>query len=222
MSYFFSKIRSKELALDMNPGSIQIVLMTSSSTDEAIKNYLNSNNYFCLQPNQVHFIKQKDSPCLSLQNKLIYSDTFTLLKLPNGNGGILEILYNSDVYFNLIKLGVEFLHITSIDNVLFNPLDSLFVGSFFNSNSDVCIKVVPREDKNESTGILCKRDDGKIVIQEYSLVLDEIRYSVNPETNELKFNYSNICQFLMKLSIFEKFSKINFPYHVALKKNNFF
>lgn len=172
---------------------ITVFIMTSSFTDDAVKNYFREIDFGL----KIHFFKQSNSISVDTEGKpLRYYDGFA--EAPYGNGDMFKAIQQVD-------LGdIEALNVISIDNVLANILDPVFVGAFFSGDYDILSKSVTKEE-NERVGAFAK--DGGLKIKEYG--------ENDAEGDGIQ---GNICNHIFRTSFIKEMRNIDLPEHKAFKK----
>lgn len=53
----------------------------------------------------------------------------------------------------MIDNGIEFIHFSSIDNILIKLADPLFIGWHITQNADLSFKIIETEDESENVGL---------------------------------------------------------------------
>ena len=114
------------------------------------------------------------------------------------------------------ELGVEWLNVFAVDNVLQKIADPVFVGAVLEHGCVCGAKVVAKADPNEKVGVLCL-EDGKPSIVEYYEMTDEIIHS-RDESGKLLYNYGVILNYLFQVDTLVKIVNQNLPLHVVEKK----
>ena len=114
------------------------------------------------------------------------------------------------------ELGVEWLNIFAVDNVLQRISDPCFVGATLESGCATGAKVVRKVTPDEKVGALCL-EDGKPSIVEY--------YDMTPELLEAKdekgqpaYNFGVILNYLFREKDLERIVNDVLPVHVVEKK----
>lgn len=174
---------------------ITVFVMTSSFTDEAVRNYFQKEKgNFGLK---IYFFKQKNSLCVGTDGKpLELYDGYA--ESPYGNGDIFKAI--QQVNFE----EVEVLNVISIDNILARILDPVFVGAFYSGDYDILSKSVTKEEK-ESVGAFLMKE--KLIIKEYG------ENDANGQGIQ-----GNICNHLFRTSFIKKMKNVDLPEHKAFKK----
>ena len=135
---------------------------------------------------------------------------------PNGNGGWFSSLARAGLLEKINRLGVQWLNVFSVDNVLQKMADPIFVGATIAANCVCGSKVVAKADPNERVGVLCL-EDGKPSIVEYYEMTDEIIHSRDAE-GKLLYNYGVILNYLFDVATLTRIMNENMPVHVVEKK----
>ncbi|AFN84148.1 UDP-N-acetylglucosamine pyrophosphorylase [Encephalitozoon romaleae SJ-2008] len=179
--------------IDKYNANITVFIMTSSFTDEAVRNYFQGKDFGV----KIHFFKQRNSLCVGTDGKpLEYYGGYA--ESPYGNGDIFKAIQQVNLE------GIEALNVISIDNVLAKILDPVFVGAFFSGNYDILSKSVTKGEK-ESVGAFLM--DGKLRIKEYG------ENDANGEGIQ-----GNICNHMFGTSFIKKMRNVDLPEHKAFKK----
>ena len=135
---------------------------------------------------------------------------------PNGNGGWFSSLAKAGLLDKIDELGVEWLNVFSVDNVLQKMADPVFVGATIEAGCVCGSKVVAKADPNEKVGVLCL-EDGKPSIVEYYEMTDEMIHSKD-ENGRLLYNYGVILNYLFNVKTLTKIMNEYMPTHVVEKK----
>lgn len=192
--------------------------MTNEFNEKKIKSTFRDNDYFGLQPSQLHFFTQGSFPCVNDEGGCLmrekYRVCFQLLLLmqialsPNGSGGIFSSIRKWGIIDQWKSKGVEYVHIFSNDNAAvivrlvvsshLQPGDPVFVGYCLAHDSDVCIECVEKTCPEEQLSMIAKYGNRPMIA-----VSSEMSYRQECKRNlngELVFRYGFICNSLLKLS----------------------
>lgn len=202
--------------------SIPIYVMTSDLNHQIIKDFFHSQNYFSYPSKDIVFFEQGLEPCFTFDGKIIIDNPNALAMAPDGNGGIYNALNRSGSLQDMVKRGVEHLHIYGIDNILTKSLDPLFLGVCIENNVECGNKVVWRAGKSEKVGVTAEAN-GKMHILEYSEIPPQLA-EVEDNHGKLLFGAANICNHYLKVSFLLDVVVPNMSsvYHIAKKKIPFF
>lgn len=147
---------------------------------------------------------------------------------PDGNGGLYNALRKplsaSDpsrtVLSDMRQRGVTSVHAYCVDNCLVRLADPVFLGCCIAADADCGNLVVPKQDPQEKTGIVARRD-GKWSVIEYSEIPSELASQPDAEDpDKLAFRASNIANHYFTLDFLDSVDSFasKMPFHVARKK----
>ena len=195
---------------------IPLLIMTSEKNNEDTVSFFKEHDYFGYNKDYVFFFQQEMAPSVSYDGKIYMEEKYKLSTSPNGNGGWFSSLVKAGLTEKLAKMGVEWLNIFSVDNVLQKMADPVFVGATLQAGCVCGAKVVAKADPNERVGVLCL-EDGKPSIVEYYEMTDEMIHSRTKE-GRLSYNYGVILNYLFELETLKRIMNENMPMHVVEKK----
>lgn len=194
-------------------------IMTSEHTMEPTRKYFEENDYFGLDKCKIIFFEQYMLPAFTFDGKIMLETTSKISKSPDGNGGIYKALRDRNILAEIKRLGVQYLHAHSVDNILVKVADPIFIGYCITKNADCGAKVVEKAYPSEPLGVVCEVD-GKFQVVEYSEITEKTAEKQNPD-GRLTFSAGNICNHFFTVDFL---NKIAFDYnnklklHVAKKK----
>ena len=195
---------------------IPLFIMTSEKNNEDTVTFFKEKNYFGYDPQYVFFFVQQMAPSVSYEGKFYMEEKYKVSTSPNGNGGWFISLVRAGLLDKVRELGVEWLNVFAVDNVLQKIADPVFVGAVLEHGCVCGAKVVAKADPNEKVGVLCL-EDGKPSIVEYYEMTDEIIHS-RDESGKLLYNYGVILNYLFQVDTLVKIVDQNLPLHVVEKK----
>jgi len=178
---------------------LYLFIMTSDPTDKQVKEAFSKKKYPFIK--DIEIFKQGSVEALDKDTRKQLHRNGSVVMSPVGNGDFFEAISKS----KLIKK-VDVLNVISVDNVLANILDEVYVGAFFNRDLEVLSKAV-KAQKNESVGAFF-RDGDHIKIEEYS----------EAKTRDGVELFGNICNHLFSSKFVEKMKDHPMPLHEAYKK----
>ncbi|OAF68029.1 hypothetical protein A3Q56_04222 [Intoshia linei] len=197
-------------------GHISLLIMTSHKTHFETICHFENNHYFGLDKNYVHFFQQTSLPAISRNGEFVLMDQDSLKMIPNGNGGILDLVHDN-LFMTCIKNNnIKHFHVVGIDNLLSLPCDPAFMGYCIQNQFDAATKATKKMDVNEKIGMFVL-ETRKVKVLEYSESINELN---SMSGDELVFNCGNICNHYFSIKCFN--TTYNLPYHVAIKRGNFF
>ncbi len=195
---------------------VPLFVMTSEKNNEDTKNFFQEKNFFGYNKDYVFFFVQEMAPAVSYEGKIYMEEKDKLATSPNGNGGWFSSLVKAGLMDKINDLGVEFLNVFAVDNVLQKMADPIFVGATIQAGAVCGSKVVAKADPNERVGVLCL-EDGKPSIVEYYEMTDEIINS-RDDQGKLLYNYGVILNYLFDIKTLMRIMDESMPTHVVEKK----
>ncbi len=195
---------------------VPLFIMTSEKNNDDTTKFFEENNYFGYDKDYVFFFVQEMAPSVSYEGKIYMEEKDKLSTSPNGNGGWFSSLVRAGLLDKIDELGVEWLNVFSVDNVLQKIADPVFVGATIQAGCVCGSKVVAKADPNEKVGVLCL-EDGKPSIVEYYEMTDEMIHSRDAE-GRLLYNYGVILNYLFEMKTLIRIMNENMPTHVVEKK----
>lgn len=191
-------------------------IMTSKENNEETIRFFEKNHFFGYEKEKIKFFAQSTLPILTSEGKFVIENN-KIKTGSNGNGGVYQALRDEKIIEDMKNKKIDYVYICGVDNIMVNPIDTVFLGLSKNSNVEIASKSVAKSYPNEKVGVFCKRDN-KPSIVEYIELSDEMRNQIN-ENNELAFGEANIVSHLFKISALEKLADIELNYHLAIKNN---
>lgn len=132
--------------------------------------------------------------------------------------GIYNALKRSGALDDMIRRGIEHLHVYGIDNVLTKSLDPAFLGVCIANKVECGNKVVWRANKGEKVGVSVSID-GRMSVLEYSEIPTNLAEAADSD-GKLIFGAANICNHYMTVEFLLKkvLPTLSNSYHLATKK----
>jgi UDP-N-acetylglucosamine/UDP-N-acetylgalactosamine diphosphorylase len=198
---------------------VPLYVMTSPLNHNETVSYFKKNDDFGIQ---VHFFPQGMLPCLDMDGKIILEGPGVVAMAPDGNGGIYPALQSQGMLQQMVDIGIQHVHVFSIDNALCRPADPSFLGYCIAKDADVGNKVLWKAEPHEAVGVMATKN-GRSCIVEYSDITLEMAEMVD-ENGKLIFGAANICNHYFKLDFLTTKVVENMAnmYHIAHKKIAFF
>lgn len=194
---------------------IPLVIMTSDKNDAATRAFFEEHDFFGYNKNYVDFFVQEMAPATDFNGKIFLEDKGRISLSPNGNGGWFVSLTRSGLSEKLKKMGVEWINVFSVDNVLQRMVSPAFVGATILSGKPIGSKVVGKNAPDERVGVMCLRD-GRPSIVEYYELSDEMANQLNADGTRA-YNWGVILNYLFRVDALEKANSL-LPLHRAEKK----
>lgn len=195
---------------------VPLFVMTSEKNNADTTQFFAEHDYFGYNKEYVFFFVQEMAPSVAYDGKLYMEKKSRISTSPNGNGGWFISLAKAGLLEKINELGVEWLNVFAVDNVLQKIADPIFVGATLESGCECGAKVVAKADPNERVGVLCL-EDGKPSIVEYYEMTDEIIHS-RDDDGELLYNYGVILNYLFNVATLTRIMNENMQVHVVEKK----
>ncbi len=215
--YLFEQLVNNLMEVVKKAGAwVPLLVMTSEKNHEDTTRFFAENHYFGYNEDYVFFFVQEMAPSVSYEGKIYMEEKDKLSTSPNGNGGWFSSLAGAGLLDKLEELGVQWLNVFSVDNVLQKMADPVFVGATIESGCVCGSKVVAKADPNEKVGVLCL-EDGKPSIVEYYEMTDEMIHS-RDDKGRLLYNYGVILNYLFDVKTLTRNMNENMPTHVVEKK----
>ncbi len=198
--------------------SIPYYVMTSEATHAETKAYFQQNQYFGLEPADVHFFQQKSMPAVDdTTGRLLLENKGKIATSPDGHGGMLSALSKAGLLDEMRNRGIEILYYHQVDNPTAIVCDPAFIGFHMLRNSEMSTKVVEKRSAEEKMGVVVDVDSQMQVI-EYSDLPEEIADKTDSNGNLLLWAGSMAIhlfnrEFLERLEEQEE----GLPFHIAHK-----
>jgi len=197
---------------------MHLYIMTSALNDQATRDFFREHDYFGYPKEYIHFFQQEMAPALDRDGHMLLADKDKLCLAPNGNGGWFRSLEHNGMIEDMKKSGVEWLNVFSVDNVLQNIADPVFIGATIACRQYAAAKVIAKATPEEKVGAVCLRN-GRPSVVEYSELSDQMRYAKD-EKGQYLYNYGVTLNYLFHLQKTQKMAQKHLPIHKALKKIN--
>lgn len=192
---------------------LPFAIMTSPLNDKETRAFFQNHSYFGLKEHQVYFFSQKMLPFLDFDGKLFLESEHQMALGPDGNGGCFENLFDSNIGETWKSLGIEYIHVSLIDNPLADPFDLEMLGEFAQSDCDIVLKGCLRKSSDEKVGIFAQIDN-KLQVIEYH----EIPSHFKPDSPPC----ANLSLFTLKMDFAKEMSKQKLPLHKVKKKASYY
>ena len=194
-------------------------IMTSKENNDATQEFLEKNNYFGYNKNNVMLFEQGELPLLDTDGKLLIGKDLKIKEASDGNGGVFCSLRKTGMLSDMKERGVKWVFIGGVDNVLLKMADVTLLGMAIDRDVQIASKSVKKANPKERVGVFCKMNGHPKVI-EYSELPEKMAEEVD-NNGELKFGESHIMCNLFTIDAVEKISKEPLIYHSAFKKNSY-
>ena len=215
--YLFEQLIDNLMQVVRKTGAwIPLFIMTSEKNNEDTTAFFKANKYFGYNKDYVYFFVQEMAPSVSYGGKIYLEGKGKVSSSPNGNGGWFSSMARAGLLETIEELGVDWLNVFAVDNVLQKIADPVFVGATLDAGCVCGAKVVAKAEPNERVGVLCL-EDGKPSIVEYYEMTDEMIHS-RDEKGLLLYNYGVILNYLFEVKTLTRIMNEYMPTHVVEKK----
>ena len=199
--------------------SIPWYIMTSRENNKETIEFLEQNNYFGYNKENVKFFVQGELPLIDIKGKIILDKNGKIKEAADGNGGIYEAFAREGLIKELKNNKIDWIFVSGIDNILSNFVDPVLLGLTIKEENVIASKSVVKTNPKEKVGVFCKMN-GKPKVIEY-IDLPEEMAEERDENNELVYGNVNIGTYLYNRSVFEDLADAKLPYHAAFKKSGY-
>lgn len=194
-------------------------IMTSKENNKQTQEFLEKNNYFGYNKDEVMLFEQGELPLVDIEGKILISKELKIKEASDGNGGVFASLRKTGMLADMKERGIEWIFIGGVDNAILKMADTTLLGMAIDKKVQIASKSVVKADPKERVGVFCKMNGHPKVI-EYT-ELPEKMSEERDVNGELKFGESHIMCNLFKIDAIEKISKEPLIYHSAFKKNSY-
>jgi len=195
---------------------IHLFIMTSERNDAETRTFLREHQYFGYDKDHIHFFTQSMAPAVDENGHVLLETPSRIAVSPNGNGGWFLSMADAG-YVNLLHtLGVTYLNVFAVDNVLQSIADPAFLGAVIETGSACGSKVVRKANPDEKVGVMCL-EDGKPSVVEYIEMTDAMRTEKNAD-GSLAYGFGVILNYMFRVADLEKVMNEKMPVHFAHKK----
>lgn len=195
---------------------VPLLIMTSDKNDAATRAFFEEHDYFGYNKDYVFFFVQEMAPSTDYDGKVYLEEKNHISLSPNGNGGWFISLKKAGLLEKIKGMGVEWLNVFAVDNVLQKMVDPAFLGATILSGQPIGAKVVRKNAPDEKVGVMCLRNGHPSIVEYYELT-DEMMTEKN-EAGELAYNFGVILNYLFRVKELEETADKNLPLHIVSKK----
>ena len=199
--------------------SIPWYIMTSRENNKQTVEFLEKNNYFGYNKNDVIIFTQSELPLVDTEGKLLINKDMKIKEASDGNGGTYSSLRASGSLADMKERGIKWVFIGGVDNVLLKMADTILLGMAVKKGVQIASKSVVKANPHEKVGVFCKMNGHPKVI-EYAELPEKMAEEID-DNGELKYGESHIMCNLYTIDAIEKVSKETLMYHSAFKKNSY-
>lgn len=215
------EILSENLKETNNKYNIQIpwYIMTSRENHDETKRFLEDNDFFGYDRNNIMLFSQGELPLLDKEGKLLVGNDYRIKEASDGNGGVFSSLKNTEMLDDMKKRDIKWVFIGGVDNVLLKMADTTLLGLAIERNVQIASKSIVKANPHEKVGVFCKMNNHPKVIEYTELPIEMAEET--DENGNLMFGESHVMCNLFTIEALEKISKESLIYHPAFKKNSY-
>lgn len=191
-----------------------VFIMTSQKNYGEIHDFLATKDYFGFPAECIFLYKQRMVPSTDFEGRILLGSPTSLAMSPDGNGGWFASLADAGLVETAKKLGVEWLNVVSIDNVLGKTEDPIFIGATIRSGAECGAKVIRKAAPDERIGLICKNQGRPSVVEYYEL--DKLLMEGRAHLEGMEFGV--ILSYLFRLDAMERILDAPLPVHKVAKK----
>jgi UDP-N-acetylglucosamine/UDP-N-acetylgalactosamine diphosphorylase len=167
-------------------------IMTSHANHAATEAFFAVHRCFGLDPARVHFFRQGRMPAVDFSGKILLEAKGLIAMSPDGHGGSLRALHRSGALDLMKSEGVDTVSYFQVDNPLVRCIDPEFIGWHRLQGADMSAKMIPKAYPEEKLGHFC-RQDGHLVVIEYSDLPLALQREIDPQTGRLRYGAGSIA-----------------------------
>ena len=127
--------------------------MTSSENNVETLKFLEKNNYFGYPKEKVKIFIQGELPILNKEGKLLLNENGLIKKASDGNGSIYYSMVKNGIIKDMKQNGVEWIYISSIDNILLKLVEPTLVGLTISQGNKTASKTITKLSPEERVGV---------------------------------------------------------------------
>lgn len=194
-------------------------IMTSTENHQATINFFESKDFFGYPRSHVFFFMQENLPIIDTEGKLVLEEIYKVKVASNGNGNLFSSLEKSNLLDDMIKRNIKWIFVGGVDNVLLNPLDSLFIGLTIHSKNHIASKTLFKQDPSNINWVFALKNDKPSIVDCENFV-NEVS-SIQDENGNYLYRETNMLAHLFRIDALLKMKEVNLPYHRAFRKSPF-
>ena len=190
-------------------------IMTSKQNYDETVSFFKKHNFFGYENEKIKFFMQDELPMLTEDGKIVIENN-RIKTGSNGNGGVYSAMEKQNIIDDIKSKNIKWVYICGVDNIMVNPIDSIFIGETISNNMQIASKSVAKAYPEEKVGVFCKRDNKPSTV-EYIELSEKMR-NKRDENGELVYGEANIISHLFNINAIEKILNYKLKYHIAQKK----
>lgn len=195
---------------------IPFYIMTSNINYADTVQFFEEHHFFGYNSEYIHFFIQEMNPATDFSGKILMQSPYEIALSPNGNGGWFHSMYKAGLLDHILDSQIEWINVFSVDNVLQQIADPVFLGATIASQKMCGAKVVRKAYPEEKVGVMCKANGHPHIIEYYEMT-DTM---LNKRTNDgsLAYGFGVILNYLFPVKRLKQTLDHSMPLHVVSKK----
>ena len=215
--YIFECLINNLLEVTVKAGAyVPLFVMTSIENNRETREFFEEHDYFGYSRENIWFFVQEQLPAVDIDGKLMLAEKDKILTAPNGNGGWYASMEKTGMLEIVHNLGIEWLNVFAVDNVLQRIADPCFIGAVIDSGKVSGAKVVAKAAPDEKVGVLCLEDNKPSIVEYYEMT--EEMLTSRQADGTLSYNYGVILNYLFRVDKLNSTLSVKLPLHRAFKK----
>lgn len=196
-------------------------IMTSRENNEETINFFIKNNYFSYPKEYIMFFTQGEMPLIGKDDgEVLINEKGIIEFASDGNGSIYKSLKEKLILEDMKKRNIEWVYISSIDNILLKLIEPLLLGITISQKNEIASKTIEKINPEERVGVFCKKNKKPYVIEYTELPIDMAK--LRDKEEKLVYGEAHIMCNLFSLKAIEKIATKELPYHIAIKKAKYY
>lgn len=194
-------------------------IMTSSENHEATVKFFEEKNFFGYPRNEITFFTQENLPIIDINGKLVLEEIHKIKVASNGNGNLFAALLHYNLLQDMIQRNVKWIFVGGVDNVLLNPLDTLFIGLTINSGNVISSKTLFKSNPSSTDWVFAIKN-GKPAIVDCENFASELS-NIKNNNGDYLYRETNMLAHLFNIDALSYMKNVFIPYHRAFRKSAF-
>lgn len=218
------RLFAEQLLAVQNAAGVTIpwYIMTSPINDAATRSFMEDNNCFGLERQQIFMFPQGVMPSVDDDGKILLAAKDAVAVNPDGHGGALKALRVSGAIDDMKARGIEQISYFQVDNPTVRVIDPTFLGlhaSHPDSSGEMSSKIVRKTEPGEKVGVFAT-SGGRTMVVEYSDLPAELAEQRDAD-GTLTYDGGSIAIHAMSVAFVERLTEPGgdgLPFHRARKK----
>ena len=117
-------------------------IMTSRENNDQTQEFLEKNNYFGYDKNNVMLFEQGELPLVDTEGKMLISKDLKIKEASDGNGGVFSSLRKTGMLSDMKEREIKWVFIGGVDNAILKMADTTLLGMAIERNVQIASKSV--------------------------------------------------------------------------------